>query len=50
MELDKIMQNSDFKKHIIYHYTSFDYRKRANSAYLMGAYLVICKKKTAEEA
>ena len=50
MELDKIMQNSDFKKHIIYHYTSLDYRKRANSAYLMGAYLVICKKKTAEEA
>ena len=34
----------------MYHYTSLDYKKRANAAYLMGAYLIICKKKTGEEA
>jgi len=50
MEVDKIMGNQDYKKHKIYHYTSTDYRKRANAAYLMGAYLVVCKQKTAEEA
>ena len=50
MEVDKIMQNPDFKKHKIYHYTSLDFKKRANAAYLMGAYLVICKHKKAEEA
>ena len=49
-EVDKIMRNPDFKKHTIYHYTSLDYRKRANAAYLMGAYLVIFKKRSAEEA
>ena len=26
------------------------YNKRANAAYLMGAYLLICQNKTAEEA
>ena len=50
MEVEKIMLNPDFKKHKIYHYTTLDFRKRANAAYLMGAYLVICKHKTAEEA
>ena len=47
MEVNKIMQK---QKHKIYHYTSLDEDKRANAAYLMGAYLVICKKMTAEEA
>ena len=50
MEIDKIMQNPKFQKNKILHYTSLDFRKRANAAYLMGAYLVICKHKTAEEA
>ena len=47
MEVNKIMQK---QKHKIYHYTSLEEDKRANAAYLMGAYLVICKKMTAEEA
>lgn len=47
MEVNKIMQK---QKHKIYHYTSLADDKRANAAYLMGAYLVICKKLSAEEA
>ena len=47
MEVNKIMQK---QKHKIYHYTSLAEDKRANAAYLMGAYLVICKKLSAEEA
>ena len=50
IEIDKIMTNPDFKKHKIFHYTSLDYKKRANAAYLMGAYMVIFMHKTAEEA
>lgn len=62
MEVDKIMnvkknlkiknfiQNQDYKKHKIYHYTSTDFKKRSNAAYLMGAYLLICKGKTSDEA
>ena len=50
MEVDKIMQKQDFKKYKIYHYTSLDYKKRANAAYLMGGYLIIFKKKTTKEA
>ena len=34
----------------IYHYTSMDYRLRANSAYLICSYLIIYKKQTAEQA
>ena len=49
MEIDKIMQKQDFKKYKIYHYTSLDYKKRANAAYLMGGYLIIFKKKTTKE-
>ena len=40
MELGKIMKK---QSHKIYHYTSTDQDKRANAAYLMGAYLVIVK-------
>ena len=50
MKVNKIMQNSKYKNYKIFHYTSLDYKKRANSAYLMCAYLIICKHKTAEEA
>lgn len=49
-EIDKIMQDPNYKKHKIFHYTSLDYRKRANAAYLMGAYMVSLRNKTAEEA
>ncbi|KAF1518349.1 Dual specificity protein phosphatase CDC14A, partial [Eudyptula minor] len=37
------------RKRIVY-YTSFDQRKRANAAFLIGAYAVIYLKKTPEEA
>ncbi|KTF91312.1 hypothetical protein cypCar_00037800 [Cyprinus carpio] len=37
-----------FKKRII-HYTSYDQRKRANAAFLIGAYAVIYLKRTPEE-
>ena len=47
MEVNKIMQKA---KNKIYHYTSLEEDKRANAAYLMGAYLIICKKMTADEA
>ena len=46
MEVNKIMKK---QKHKIYHYTSLAENKRANAAYLMGAYLVICKKLSEEE-
>ena len=47
MEVNKIIQKQNHK---IYHYTSCAEDKRANAAYLMGAYVVICKKLSAEEA
>jgi len=50
MEVDKIMNNPDYTSFKIYHYTSTDFRKRANAAFLMGAYLLISRGKTAEEA
>jgi len=50
MEVDKIMNNPDYTNYKIYHYTSTDFRKRANAAFLMGAYLLIFKGKTADEA
>ncbi|XP_067935264.1 dual specificity protein phosphatase CDC14A-like [Watersipora subatra] len=34
----------------VVHYTTFDARKRANAALLVGSYLVICLDKTPEEA
>lgn len=50
MEVDKILTNPDYSKHKLYHYTSLDYKKRANAAYLLGAYLVICKSFAARDA
>lgn len=49
-ELDKLLVEPTYSKNSIYHYTSNDTAKRANAAYLMGAYQVIMMKKTAEEA
>uniref|UniRef100_A0A672JVX3 protein-tyrosine-phosphatase n=1 Tax=Sinocyclocheilus grahami TaxID=75366 RepID=A0A672JVX3_SINGR len=43
------LANFDSLKRIV-HYTSFDQRKRANAAVLIGAYAVIYLKKTPEEA
>lgn len=47
LEVDKILTNPEYSNHKLYHYTSLDFRKRANAAYLLGAYLVIYKKMTA---
>jgi len=49
-ELDKLMTNKDYTNSKIIHYTSLDVAKRANAAYLMGAFQIIIMKKTAMEA
>jgi cell division cycle 14 len=49
-ELDKILKNPDYANHVIVHYTSTDSSKRANAAFLMGAYQLIILGRTAEEA
>jgi cell division cycle 14 len=49
-ELDKILKNPDYANHVIIHYTSTDSSKRANAAFLMGAYQLIILGRTAEEA
>ena len=49
-ELEKLITDSTYSKYLIYHYTSLDSAKKANAAYLMGAFQVIVLKKTAEEA
>lgn len=49
-ELDKLINNKDYAKSKIIHYTSLDVAKRANAAYLMGAYQVIILKRSALEA
>lgn len=49
-ELDKLMTNNEYASSKIIHYTSLDVAKRANAAYLMGAFQIIIMKKTAMEA
>lgn len=49
-ELDKLLSNKDYAKSKIIHYTSLDVAKRANAAYLMGAFQIIILKKSALEA
>lgn len=39
-ELKKLLANTIYKSFPIYHYTSLDQAKRANAAYLMGAFQV----------
>lgn len=50
VELEKLMNNPDYKSSKIIHHTSLDVAKRANAAYLMGAYQVIILKRSAVEA
>ena len=50
VELEKLMTNADYSSSKIIHHTSLDVAKRANAAYLMGAYQVIVMKKSAVEA
>jgi len=47
-KVNRKLQSAGTKK--IIHYTSFDSRKRANAAFLVGAYQVIHLKKSPEEA
>ncbi len=44
------MSDAHYTKYKIYHYTSLDYAKQANAAFLMGCFMIIWMKKTAEEA
>ena len=49
-ELEKLLQNSEFGTAKIFHHTSLDRSKRANAAYLMGAFQIIVLNRTAEES
>ena len=44
------MTHGDYKKAKIYHYCSENPKKKANAAFLMGAYQIIAMKKTAKDA
>ncbi|XP_070602560.1 dual specificity protein phosphatase CDC14A isoform X2 [Erythrolamprus reginae] len=49
-KLNKKLKSFSLSKKKIVYYTSFDQRKRANAAFLIGAYAVVYLKKTPEEA
>lgn len=49
-ELEKLLQDPNYAKSKIFHHTSLDTNKRANAAYLMGAFQVIILGRSAEEA
>ena len=44
------MADAQYAQYKIYHYASVDYAKQANAACLMGCFMIINLKKTAEEA
>ncbi|XP_019386567.1 PREDICTED: dual specificity protein phosphatase CDC14A isoform X2 [Crocodylus porosus] len=48
-KLNKKLKSFSLSRKKIVHYTSFDQRRRANAAFLIGAYAVIYLKKTPEE-
>lgn len=50
IELDKLLNHPDFKEAKVYHYCSNDPAKKANAAFLMGAFEVTYLSRTAEEA
>jgi cell division cycle 14 len=49
-ELEKLINDKQYSNYKIYHYTSLDYSKQTNAAFLMGAFMIIILKKTAAEA
>ncbi|KAK7099921.1 dual specificity protein phosphatase CDC14A-like isoform X2 [Littorina saxatilis] len=49
-KVNKKLKSFSLAKKRIVHYTSFDARKRANSAFLIASYAIIYLKKTPEEA
>ena len=44
------MADTQYKNFKIYHYSSLDYAKQANAAFLMGCFMIIVLKKSAEDA
>jgi cell division cycle 14 len=50
MELFKLFNDPNYKKAKIYHYCGENFKKKANAAYLMGAFQIICLKKSAMES
>jgi len=49
-ELEKLLKDAKYGKCKFYHHTSLESDKRANAAYLMGAYQILMLNRTAEEA
>jgi cell division cycle 14 len=49
-ELEKLINDQQYSTYKIYHYTSLDYAKQANAAFLMGAFMIIILKRPAHEA
>jgi cell division cycle 14 len=49
-ELEKLLGDTSYSKYAIYHYASLDSAKRANAAYLMGAFQIIVLKRKADDA
>lgn len=47
-ELEKLVLS--YKTYKVYHYCSTDYAQQANAAFLMGCFMIIILKKTADEA
>lgn len=50
IELNSILKDPKHQKSIIYHYTSNQLSKKANSALLIGCYQILVLRKTADEA
>mmetsp|Transcript_35927 Transcript_35927/g.48664 ORF Transcript_35927/g.48664 Transcript_35927/m.48664 type:complete len:309 (-) Transcript_35927:238-1164(-) len=44
------MNDQQYVNYKIYHYTSLDWAKQANAAFLMGCFMIVVLKKSAEEA
>jgi cell division cycle 14 len=47
-ELDRLMKDSAHRHHVVYHYTSSDFKKRSNSVFLMGVYQIVSLRRSAE--
>lgn len=48
--MENLLNKKDLSKAKIYHYCSENFKKKANAAFLMGAFQVIVLKLTAKEA
>jgi cell division cycle 14 len=48
--LNKLVIDNKYKKAKIYHFCNDNFKKKANAAYLMGAFQVIYLKKSAKDA